>query len=267
MSGHQCPRDACSFLSLPPDIRVEVYRHLLGQEVFHFNDYFPELGNGGLFLCRASPPDCSIVGDSQDLRVVKLPQDELDKCLRARHLRCYSDWAGLDLQLLLVCRLIYQEACLVPFAENAFVFPSRDMVTRFLKRLTTWQAKAVTEVILHQQESWRYWQDLPSARLSSLICSPFRNLRRLTIFIELGLSSVGSDPNGMNRPDLYGTEHQDSIVAAMRDLMSERLEVVRVAIVVFNLGPMPYSPRIDVAGLEAWALRTRRAMMGRQHLS
>lgn len=255
MSHHQKSCNATSFLDLPPDIRVEVYRHLLGQKTLHFNDYFPELGNGGLFLCKASPTDLAVFGNGERLRVVTLGQAQLENCIRSRHRDCYTDWSGLDLQIMLVCRIIYREASLVLFAENTFIFQSREMVARFLARLRPWQAAAISSVILHQQDPWRYWEVKPNLKSTSMTPLLFRNLRRLTIFIELFSTSAC-----VYRPDLNGADYQDEMIEMMKDLVSQRLEVVDVAIVTFDCNPIT-SPRLDVMELQAWASRTRRTIL------
>lgn len=262
MSQHQNSSRTTSFLSLPPDIRVEVYRHLLGQKTLHFNDYFTELGNGGIFLCKASMPDAAVFGKAEGSRAVTLGRDELENCIRMRHQYCYTDWPGLDLQLLLVCKLIYREASLVPFAENTFILQSREMVARLLARLKPWQIAAISNLTLHQQDPWRYWEVLPCMKTVSRTPLLFRNLRRLTVFIELFSSATC-----VFRPDWNGAEYQDNMIAAMRDVVSRRLEVVDVDIVAFDCGPHTMMGRgIDSRELETWAARTRRMMLEGERL-
>lgn len=105
LHDQQGSSDTCSFLSLPADIRLENYKLVLGGKTIHFNDYFAELGNHGLFLYRASFTDLAFFGNSEHLKVIQFAGVEIEKCLRSRHKICYRDWAGLQVSLLRVCRL------------------------------------------------------------------------------------------------------------------------------------------------------------------
>lgn len=253
--------DACSFLSIPVDVRVQIYKLVLGGRTLHFNDYFKELGNRGIFQCTASWPDVALFVNGEHTKVAQFVGSEVDNCLRCRHLGCYADWGGLQVSLLQVCKAMYYEASLVPFAENTFTFPSREMVSRFVARLEPWQAAAVHQVILYQQDWWRYWERNSIFSRYYLRWPPFSNLRKVTIIVEYVVDRDDSFACGYGRPDLLNSKLQDDIVAAMGDLISGKLERVEVAIVaiVSREGGEAYL-EANVERLEAWASRIRAVM-------
>lgn len=259
--------DACSFLSILVDIRVQIYKLVLGGKTLHFNDYFKELGNRGIFQCTASWPDVALFDNGEHTKVAQFVGSQVDKCLRCRHLKCYADWEGLQVSLLQVCKTIYYEASLVPFADNTFTFPSREMVSRFFARLEPWQAAAVHQVILYQQDWWRYWERNSISSRSYLRWPTFSNLRKVTIVVEYVVDKDDSFACAYNRPDLLSSKLQDDIVAAMVDLVSETLERVDAAIVavVSREGGEAYLDA-NMGRLQAWASRIRAMMQVKKRL-
>lgn len=246
------------FLSLPADLRLEIYHHLLGGRTLHFNDYFRELGNAGLFLCRASISDEIFFGKDQKHTVFKLKAGEDDMCLSNRHRWCYTDWEGLQLQFLLVCKQVYLEACAVPFKANVFSFPSREMVARLRARLDPWQASYIRSVKLYHQGPWRYWHrplgDLSDPHRRALRPKLFINLRYIQVFLE---GFVAGDVPIINANEKH---YMDALVAAMADLRSPKLspENVEVTLVDAIDAYTPTAcPRFTAGQLEAWAVRMR----------
>lgn len=96
------------------------------------------------------------------------------------HLDCYRlhwPWSvdDIHLDLLRVCRQIYQEAVLVPFASNRFVLgitepPESKRLEPFLARLVPAQVRAITHLIVDKGDTIRTWQPTTSAasRLTGL---------------------------------------------------------------------------------------------------
>ena len=251
-------RNFFPFLLLPADIRIEVYSALLGRKTLHFNDYFPELRNGGIFLCRASMPDGALFDDGELSKVFKFGPSEFHKSLQARHARCYTNWEGLQVQFLQVCRLIYQEASMVPFKENTFTFQSPEMASHLIKRLQPWQLEAVEKAALYQQNHWRYW-----SRHNSILKSPSRfsllpGLRHVRIVIDLHISELEkSCPVWRHWGDWNEKDDQDKMIEAMGNFATDKLCKVEVAILDMTWNAPLHWPAPRTTQLVAWASRIR----------
>lgn len=252
---NQSSRDVFPFLSLPPDIRLEIYSALLGGKTLRFNDYFFELGNRGIFLCRASVPDNALFHDGEVQKVAKFGPSEVHKSLQARHSACYANWEGLQVQFLRVCELIYREASLVPFKENAFVFPSPQMAAHLIERLAPWQAAAIEKVTLHQQRHWRYWAKPYLNSKYPLCFAPLPGLRHVRIIIELNFNNLPTLP-----ADWANEVDQDKMIAAMADFTSKKLSKVEIAIVDMTWNAPLHWRVLTEKQLAGWASRIRRLL-------
>ena len=116
------------FLRLPLEIRVRIYKLVLGgQDLWiglHYpnSDSYRELHYGGRFY---------------HLNLTDYLTDPLpDRSVK-----------GLDIRLLRVCRQIFTETALLPYALNHFVFDTQDVLNHFEKLVRPGKKRVQKEAI------------------------------------------------------------------------------------------------------------------------
>lgn len=157
--------ESSPLLRLPAEIKARIWKFATGGNTIHVSHH--------LRVTRTRLCDHPHDYDDVSCRIIiRNPMNERKdednrapdhgSCL-ARTRRCKTG-ANISLGLLLTCRTLYHEACLLPFSQNRFVFDSRDathgvdILTQFFKRyVNNTQVRAIREVIFdgHQIEDAR----------------------------------------------------------------------------------------------------------------
>lgn len=142
-------------LRLPAELRTRIFEAAFGGNTIHVSagprDFRVRIcnhaGDYDDVECRAVMVDTQM-GVRKDANK-RVPNHE--KCLGRR--RSHTS-TKISLPLLLTCRQLYHESCLLPFSKNRFVFDSRDRIwyvdilVHFFKRyLNNTQVRAITEVV------------------------------------------------------------------------------------------------------------------------
>lgn len=148
-----------SLLALPAEIINKILQEVVADQIVHI---LPEGSRKYKTRICTSPEDCPT---SESPRIHLARDDnsvsdgmEDDSCFTIRHEECANNVtakAGLNLDVLLVCRQIYRAASLLPFEENTFVFglhapiegPPPTMAG-FVNRLKREQREAVRHVTI-----------------------------------------------------------------------------------------------------------------------
>lgn len=265
------------FLDLPANVRIEVYKFALGCKTLHYLDinrmFHPHAAGGRIFLCKATATDDVHFPSttSSSATVSHIPdgrQDELG--FEARHRYCFPTLSRpgivlepgptVRLDLLLVCRRIYLEACTIPFEANEFTFSKPRLIRDFLSRLATWQSSAVKFITLYQTMHQRFWSAYQTPVPQVVFKTSFPRLRRIRVLIELCPADFRSHLPS-DRLDAAFT--QDYSVSAMG--MFGVLECRNVEVAIVDMTATRIFPDLKVPSereLEAWARRLR-GMVGR----
>lgn len=166
-------RSPSTFLSLPLEIRLLIYTHLLGDRTIHIGSFTHNAHKQGKTLCRErhcrkfeaahqffvflatknnwcwghlyhrvcnTKKFCIDFMDQQMLIRLdsQLYRDEVftGPDLHAPHYWCTHEPAqtALDLRILRTCRQVYEEAKLIPYQTNTFAFDSPWTMARFCMR-------------------------------------------------------------------------------------------------------------------------------------
>ena len=130
---------ASPLLRLPPEIRNRILAYALGGEHIHLFTYSQKTA-----LTHGRRPKSTVEMDgvynttagvwNNGCGIGTMPPP-------GRHDRCISEWYSIA--PLLVCRQIYTEACLLPYALNIWSFDWTYVLTRFLRRLQACQRRAL----------------------------------------------------------------------------------------------------------------------------
>ena len=207
-----------SLLTLPPEVRCQIYQHVFGNNLIHVDydfqnhltddasygseddtDYHPRavVGDKPLLrygICRAGISDLTvhttISGNpgSAVPKAVNTSDDPLhDSCineLRRHRSRHYA----LDLRVLQVCKLIYAEARLIPCASNTFIFRQPFVFAKFVNALGQSQLGALKSihlcVMLERLKDALNWGGVIGNATGQLrLDTPLSSLRNLNITI------------------------------------------------------------------------------------
>jgi hypothetical protein len=161
------------FLRLPAEIRERVFSYLLGGESIHVmlgppknkHYYVAEESRYRLDICSRTEAFTEVDPSTPRARELMAKTPNEDPPFTRRHVRCcikpsqYSVHQALDLDLLLTCRQIYREACLLPFKNNTFVVefglgrenslpPSVNVLEALIGSLAPEQRRAITHLVL-----------------------------------------------------------------------------------------------------------------------
>jgi hypothetical protein len=141
-----------TFLHLPPEIRNLIYRFTLGYLHLHVSRKRLRgrvCGDPISYQRRAEEIKRSC-GDGHSIT----PWSPHDYCYEKeahgerKRQRMHIQKNGMTLGLLSTCRQVHNEAALVPFALNTFIFDTCDTFGNFLAVLKPVQAKEIRSVIL-----------------------------------------------------------------------------------------------------------------------
>jgi hypothetical protein len=143
-------------LKLPAELRTRIFEAAFGGNTIHVVSASPRIFR--VRICNHAGDyddvECRAVMEDTQMNVRKdankrVPNHE--KCLGRRRSHTSTE---ISLPLLLTCRQLYHEDCLLPFSKNRFVFDSRDrlwyvdILAQFFKRyLNNTQVRAITEVV------------------------------------------------------------------------------------------------------------------------
>lgn len=252
------------FLRLPAELRSKIYSALLGGNVIHIggtgHQPFAEghLPNGRCCSCTAalSDGDCFAKYTLQQKPLKgALPPDRFSR----RHRDChrYPVSHRLRLDILLVCRQIYQEAASLVFEENTFTLCRPYSVGPFLTRLNSAQLKAIRTMAVYSVESLATWiGPFDDSDLTSYLTG----LLRLQVFIELKYHYGGQfHPSQV----LKISETQDRRMSGLTMFRLPQLSQVDVMILAPE-DPDAESDELDsftLEGLRAWETRLRQMLL------
>lgn len=152
------PKPKASFLSLPPELRNEIYRLVLGGRTIHIHG---TTGNPRKFklvfqTCSSKDglePLARLTGAAHSSSTTLTGPKDWQPCNK-NLIKSASDFCGqpvnLDVQLLRVCRQIHEEAALVLFSKNSFIFGSDDVALGrgFCKRFSVEKRGAMSTVAI-----------------------------------------------------------------------------------------------------------------------
>lgn len=158
------------------------------------------------------------------------------------HRKCYWDSPQYipSIRLLTVCRRIHEEANLIPFGSNTFIFRSEHDFPRFIRRLEPRQRNAIARIIC----PWSMERHLLSWRLVlGAECGrglpPPPHLKSLTVLVELEAKNL--TPEVLVEPDMSKRPESKHVpIGALLALRGSPL--VDVKIVVRHIGGLG-SPR------------------------
>lgn len=186
------------FLDLSPEIRNIIYAFVFaGDNTIHVNsDQTAGRTSITHSICCARQPDNSVATAYR-----AATEDKEVPCYARRHRRCV--WRGgdrnptnldlkLDLSILLVCRQVYQEAVLMPFAANTFAFDSVPAMSDLLLYLTKEQGQSIGSITLSCDVS-----NVPTTLVTKL-----KGLKSLTVFHEFDFNY----DNALDFPLLDGAQ-------------------------------------------------------------
>jgi len=157
-------------LRLPAELRLEIYRLLLAGRTVHIEEIDERPKK--LFRlkpCKLSYSICTANGAMQSLSHLtgaKHSQDASSATIRGTEKPCLNDFEPhkngcrgpirLDVQLLRICRRVYDEAALLPYAENYFIISNAGH-TGFLKAFAT-QFSLEKRGAMHTVAVLRNWE-------------------------------------------------------------------------------------------------------------
>ena len=153
----------------------------------------------------------------------------------SRSSRTNSSRNALGLELLIVCRQIYQEARLLPFQTSRFAFQrwygsSTSECLKFLKRLEPMQTASLRHLSLHITEA-----DMGSVNRVDEICSCLLAESEETIgrsglrVLDLHINRAGTWPNQAHFEDLFNLDRKWSIQGILRLDSLTRLNITIAA--------------------------------------
>ena len=245
---------ACRFLELPPELRLAIYLHLLGGFVIHFD-------RPGTHLESEMPEEASLCKyptfDEESFELLGWnPKSQPGHfTLFDGHKRWNAPPAeAIQLNLLLVCRQVYQEANTLPFQQNRFTFSKPLSVLGLHVRFTEAQWKAITTVTIHQTRFENEWQSSSSSDVNYVI-SPLPGVTNLRIFVELCPDNLISD-GGIS---VMSDDAQDRLIDRMRMFRSPKLKHIEVLI---NNTKPEYMRTLSARNIEAWTERLKEMLLG-----
>ncbi|KAF2137928.1 uncharacterized protein K452DRAFT_291266 [Aplosporella prunicola CBS 121167] len=133
------PKSTFRFLDLPAELRVLIYKHALEFRSLHVEGWF--ISDPRNHICIKSPTENKSgwvdVDAHLSLSAPCCGWDNANKAHRADDIR------SLGLSLLRTCKQIYNEAKLIPYSHNVFIFSHIDVLNTFLESRTTSQISAI----------------------------------------------------------------------------------------------------------------------------
>ncbi|KAK4949490.1 hypothetical protein LTR10_012108 [Elasticomyces elasticus] len=182
-----------SFLNLPPEIRNSIYAHVLEGQKLHVVCHNRTRGRPAyrrVYLCQHEQSD--------EARVAWVQRERRDGLTLQSHSEAHSICIRreapltphITLGLLQVCQQIHQEAALLPFTGNRFIFHSGGEMVDFMHSILIMpQARAIRSVTLVAGTG-----DFHAKRVHRVLESKVRGLENLTIFLEMQFGDHLTDP-------------------------------------------------------------------------
>lgn len=249
-------------LSLPAELRAKLYTTILGGNVIHVggtgHQPYAEgmLSYGRCCSCTApiSDVDCYKRYTLQSKPLAgELPPDRFSR----RHRDCHRLPVShrLKLNLLRVCKQIYQEAAPLVFEENIFALSRPSSLRPFLERLNDTQVKSIRTIMVYSTESGATWigplqdQDL-AGRLTGLL--------RLRVYLEL----KHFEP----REQLENAATQDRRLSGLTMFKAPSLSHVQLWILTPDWTDI-WAENLDettVEGMEGWESRLKQKLLAIQ---
>ncbi|QIW97148.1 hypothetical protein AMS68_002666 [Peltaster fructicola] len=172
-------------LRLPPEIKNQIYGYVLGGNEVHV---WPQPTHGSdiiVSVCKELESEWQFSSNIRYTASRGLNLRETSS-FWLRHYACVvgckHNRLSLDLRVLLVCRQIHNEACLIPFTHNTFLVYMVDGFRRWQARLIPAQLRAVQSIIAHFDV---YSHDLPPS-----VAKDLPRLQRLCLYYELDAYST-----------------------------------------------------------------------------
>ena len=213
--------ESCRLLTLPPEIRAQIWEYVSPGRTIHVQNDQPLRYNA----C------CSSTSDGQ--WAIELNASKTDDRWSKRvhpicpHVMCIlvRNRTALTTDLLLTNRQIYRETRDLPFKLNAFAFDeTKDLVT-FLKRLTMEQARAVERLTLYCADppgKWHVDAFFDLQQHAEFIRSRLNGLKHLTCITGFVRSKDIYVPDGVRSPEaaadylkLFGRPHTKLLSATI----------------------------------------------------
>ncbi|KAK0253951.1 hypothetical protein LTR91_002306 [Friedmanniomyces endolithicus] len=142
-------------LRLPPELRERIWQYVLGGKVLHIGRK-GEFGHSTAFVY-----ECKAAASEKDLARHRGPYDGMDATpptvpYFVRHTPCETSYHLKKAQyhatyLLRTCRLIHNDAALLPFSENTFLITElhhHAALVWFLRRLKPEQRRAIRKLVM-----------------------------------------------------------------------------------------------------------------------
>ncbi|KAK5727151.1 hypothetical protein LTR15_003044 [Elasticomyces elasticus] len=205
-SGADSGRDCFPLMKLPVELRLLIIDGLIGCRTLHAvcvsapegpdaSDESPKDYRHALrfTVCQATVSDV----DSATLAQIPLPEktDVLKDTYSKRHTKCCYDLRRVqypreNLNVLAVCKEIHEEAALIPFKTNTFIFARPLALKLFLKSLTTKQRDGLHKLQLTATNHHSDW----STPLPTSVVKRMPRDYALTMYIEICLAGFLRGP-------------------------------------------------------------------------
>lgn len=162
---------AYPLFALPAEVRNLIYGLVLGSNDIH-------IGAGGVVygICTATVSDKQAAENHLNGKTAAASNN-----WHSRHSPCfqYPPNCLLDLSLLRVSKQIHEEAALIPFTSNTFIFESTDEIVWFAESLLVPQRKLLGLMSL------KTWRNSPLHTHQKARIAKLTSLRDLTITVEV----------------------------------------------------------------------------------
>lgn len=162
-------------LRLPPEIRNRIWQLVMCNKAVHITDHRYMIGRFQCAVCQQclSPEEEAQDRKQKNGKEQRNYQDAHESCAQALHLSA-----------LRACRQIHQEAALLPFQENIFIFLSLDVLVRLLNVLNPEQSRAVKSVGLLEEVAF-YPASKGHVNHTALFDRRLQGLKSVVCFVEI----------------------------------------------------------------------------------
>ncbi|KAK4556795.1 hypothetical protein LTR86_006366 [Recurvomyces mirabilis] len=144
-------------------LRNRIWKLVLGGQLFHVGTHMNSNGRVIRAVCVARHDSARGPGRQRHDETVSQGANESyvehERCMKESRPGFYQDHliAKLNVQVLLVCRQIYEEAALLPLQENVFDV-QMEVLDRFVRKLAPAQAQSIRtlhlSILLHFPMRW-----------------------------------------------------------------------------------------------------------------
>ena len=196
-----------TFFRLPLELRDQIYQHVLGGQLIHikYEEEHYIVRSGPKHICRRGRglvhSVCSAKETENSIYIkFKAGQTERLEC-RPRHANCIESPQGceLNLQLLRVCKQVYEETRLIPYTANTFSVHQSVAFERFTQQLLPDQIQSIRalhlDVTLYRHKDALKWtrafngltdasKELELRALHLCIKQCFTNKRNYRTFVD-----------------------------------------------------------------------------------